>query len=123
MLPPVYPLVNVPAVRAVAPEGAGNVRLYPFGEAPQGVAYPYGTWQFPSGVPENQLSGTPVIDQVRVQFDLYGESGAQARALATAVRNAIEPTAHCVLFFDQGRDPDTNAFRITASFDLWAARP
>lgn len=123
MLPNVYPLVNVPAVRAVAPDGAGNVRVYPFGEAPQAGPYPYATFQFISGTPANQLAGRPQVDQVRVQFDAYGTTGAQARALAAAIRDAVELSAHCVLFFDQGRDPDTNAFRITASFDLWAARP
>lgn len=123
MLPPVYPLVNVPAVRAIAPDGVSNVRVYPFGEAPQTIASPYATWQYVSGVPANQLQGRPQVDQVRVQFDAYGTTGAQSRALAAALRDAMEGTTHCVLFFDQGRDPDTNAFRITASFDLWASRP
>lgn len=123
MLPNVYPLVNVPAVRAIAPDGASNVRVYPFGEGPQSITYPYATFQSISGVPANQLSGRPQVDQVRVQFDAYGQTGAQARSLAAAIRDAIEPSGHLVLFFDQGRDPDTNAFRITASFDLWAARP
>ena len=123
MLPNVYPLVNVPAVRALAPDGVANVRVYGFGEAPQGVASPYATFQFISGVPVNHLAQRPVVDEVRAQFDIYGTTGAQARALATAIRDAVEPTGHLVLFIDQGRDPDTNAFRITASFDLWAARP
>lgn len=123
MLPNVYPLVNVPAVRAIAPDGASNVRIYGFGEAPQGVESPYATFQFISGVPVNHLAQRPVVDEVRVQFDAYGATGAQARSMAAAIRDAMEPHGYLVLFIDQGREPDTNAFRITASFDLWAFRP
>jgi len=123
MIPNIYPLLNVPGVRAVAPDGVANVRLYSFGEAPADTPMPYGVWQFPSGTPLNQLAGVPQVDQVRVQIDIYGQTPAQSRQLALAVRNALEPSAHCFLYMDMGRDPDTDACRITASFDLWATRP
>ncbi|EPN30837.1 hypothetical protein A245_45243, partial [Pseudomonas syringae pv. actinidiae ICMP 19096] len=40
-----------PAVQALL--GTSPTRLYPFGEAPEGVAKPYAVWQVIGGNPEN----------------------------------------------------------------------
>jgi hypothetical protein len=103
-----------PAVTALL--GASPVRLYPFGEAPQGVAKPYAVWQCISGSPINYVSGRPDTDRYGLQVDVYADTGAVADQVAAAIRRAIELQAHVTGFNLEGRDPTTKNYR--KSFDV-----
>lgn len=103
-----------PAVNALL--GASPTRLYPFGEAPQGVAKPYAVWQVISGSPLNYVSGRPDTDRYGLQVDVYAETGASAEQVASAIRRAIELQAHVTGFNLDGRDPATKNYR--KSFDV-----
>lgn len=125
MYPPIYPAVAAsPACVALLKSGTGPIRFYQFGineEQPQ--TYPYAVWQRVGGVPENYLGQTPDIDTFAVQVDVYAKSADQARTVATALRDAIEPVAHITGWFGESRDPDTKNYRFTFQTDWWTPRP
>ncbi|MBF8781008.1 DUF3168 domain-containing protein [Pseudomonas fulva] len=104
-----------PAVTALLGSGAG-LRLYSFGEAPEGVAKPYAVWQIISGSPENYLAGRPDVDGFTLQVDVYGVTGSSVRQVRTALRDAIELQACITRWGAEGRDPTTKNYR--ASFDV-----
>lgn len=103
-----------PAVTALL--GSNPTRLYPFGEAPQGVAMPYAVWQVVSGAPENYLAATPDIDGYTLQIDVYATEATEARQVTAALRDAIEPHAHITRWTGESTDPDTGHKR--SSFDV-----
>lgn len=47
-----------------------------------------------SGVPYNALASAPTTDSLRIQFDIYADTKATARAVLTAVRNALHGAGH-----------------------------
>lgn len=96
--------------------GINPTRLYPFGEAPQGVAKPYAVWQMIGGFPENYIDRIPDADTYSVQVDVYADQSGDAINVASALRDAYEPHAYITSWNGDGRDPDTNNYRI--SFDL-----
>ncbi|MPS97505.1 MAG: DUF3168 domain-containing protein [Pseudomonas sp.] len=101
----------------VALLGAGaDLRLYSFGEAPEGVAKPYAVWQLVNGAPENYLAGRPDADGFTLQVDVYGTTGISVRKVRDAIRDAIEPRAYITRWGAEGRDPTTKNYR--ASFDV-----
>ena len=103
-----------PAVTALL--GVLPVRIYPFGEAPEGVSKPYVVWQTVGGSPENYLSHRPDIDALSLQVDVYGCSVTQTRDVAKAIRNAIELKANIVRWGGDSHDPATTTYRY--SFDV-----
>ena len=106
MTPPIFQVCAAdPAVTALL--GTGPTRLFPFGNAPQGVALPYAVWQTITGTPENYLGQTPDIDSFTVQVDVYASTGSQARQVAKALRDAIEPHAYVVGWNGESTDRDT----------------
>ncbi|WKT59107.1 DUF3168 domain-containing protein [Microbulbifer thermotolerans] len=113
--PPVFPLA-VASADVTSLLGASPTRLYPFGEAPQGVKKPYAVWQIIGGIPENYIDRAPDADNYSVQVDVYADRSADAQNVALALRDAYEPHAHITSWNGDGRDPDTNNYRI--SFDL-----
>jgi hypothetical protein len=116
MFPPVFEIASV-AVPVQTALGTAPCRLYPFGEAPQGVAVPYAVWQvMPGSAPENYLGQVPDADSWMVQVDVYGVSAATVRAAALALRNAFEPRAHIVRWNGETKNPTTNRYRL--SFDV-----
>jgi hypothetical protein len=115
MFPPIFQ-VCAAAAGVTALLGAGPTRLYPFGEAPQGVALPYAVWQSIGGMPENYISGLPDMDSFSLQIDVYATTVTAARNAAEALRDAIEPHAHITRWGGDGTDPDTKHKRY--SFDL-----
>lgn len=125
MYPPIYPAVAAsPACVALLKSGTGPIRFYQFGineEQPQ--TYPYAVWQRVGGLPENYLGQTPDIDSFTVQVDVYAKSADQARTVAAALRDAIEPVAHITGWFGESRDPDTKNYRFTFQTDWWTPRP
>ena len=109
-----------PAVTALL--GVSPVRIYPFGEAPEGVAKPYVVWQTIGGNPENYLAQRPDIDGFSLQIDVYGVSVTQTRDTAKAIRNAIERHANIVRWGGDSRDPVTQSYRYSFDVDWWVPR-
>lgn len=102
------------AVKALI--GSNPVRCHPHGEAPQGVAKPYVTYQQVSGSPENYLGTLPDADTSVTQVDVYADTVSSARAVYSAIRGAVEPVAYVTSVRELGRDAETNNYRI--SFDV-----
>lgn len=120
MLPLIFPLLaGSAAVTALI--GSNPVRAYRHGMAPQGVAAPYVTWSVAGGAPENAFEGA-CADQFRVQVDCWFDSDTDVEALASAVRDAIEPAAHLVAYLADERDATTGRYRISYAFDWWSKR-
>lgn len=121
MYPPIFATcAAAPAVNELL--GTAPTRLYPFGEAPQGVTYPYAAWQTVGGAPENYLGSRPDIDSYTLQVDVYAETGASARAVATALRDAIEPKAYITRWGGESKDPETGRYRISFDVDWHVSR-
>lgn len=114
MYPPVYSVCAADA--SVTALLGSPPRLYPFGEAPQGVATPYANWQVITGSPENYLHGRPDMDGFTLQVDVYADTASAAISAAAAVRDAIELHAYIVRWGGHTRDPDTQRYRV--SFDI-----
>lgn len=113
-------LAATPAVTAIF--GSSPVRIYPHGEAPQGVALPYAVHQLVTGSPENYLATSADMDTYRIQFDVYADKPTPARNGASAIRTALESSAYLVSFNGDGRDPDTNHSRYSFDLEFMAAR-
>ena len=109
-----------PAVTALL--GTSPVRLFPFGMAPAGVIKPYAVWQQVGGRPENYLAGVPDIDSMTLQVDAYATTSASARAVAAALRDAIEPVAHVVAWRGESRDAETGNYRVSFDVDWFIPR-
>lgn len=126
MMPPLFQALSTDAGVGVL-LGAGPLcRVYPAGEAPENVQYPYATWQIVSGNPENYLGDRPNIDQIRVQLDCWspsaGGSITKASQVADAVRYALESRGHQVDFGSTERDAETGSYRYRMDFDFWISR-
>lgn len=91
-------------------------RLYPFGEAPEGVAKPYVVWQLVTGSPENYLSGRPDIDGFTLQVDVYAATASSARSVTDAIAHAVELVANVVSWGGESKDAATKLYR--SSFDI-----
>lgn len=113
-------LAAASAVTAIV--GTTPVRVYRHGSAPQDTARPYITWSVVTGEPANTLSELPGIDRQTIQVDCWHPADAGIEALATAVRNAIEPYAHLTATLINEREPDTKLYRIALQFDWWLPR-
>ena len=96
--------------------GLSPTRLYPFGEAPEGVAKPYAVWQLVTGSPENYLAGRPDLDGYTLQVDVYGTTAASARAVTAAISAAIELQAYVTRWGGESKDTETKLYR--SSFDI-----
>ncbi|HBO3004317.1 TPA: DUF3168 domain-containing protein [Pseudomonas aeruginosa] len=115
MYPPIFTVAAAdPGVTALI--GSNPVRLYLFGEAPQGVVYPYVAWQSLGGLPENYLGTLPDADSYNTQIDVYADTATSARTVAKALRDAIEPIAYVTSWRGESRDTETKKYRF--SFDV-----
>jgi hypothetical protein len=103
--------VGVRALLGITPH-----RLYPFGEAPEGVIKPYAVWQLVTGSPENYLAGRPDLDGFTLQVDVYAVTATSARAVTDAIAHAIELNAYVVRWGGESKDTATNLYR--SSFDV-----
>jgi hypothetical protein len=112
---PIFAVCSADAdVRALL--GVTPHRLYPFGEAPEGVEKPYAVWQLVTGSPENYLAGRPDIDGFTLQVDVYAVTATSARAVTDAIVHAIELKANIVSWGGEKKDTTTNLYR--SSFDV-----
>jgi hypothetical protein len=115
MFPPIFQVAAAdPGVTALL--GTAPVRLFPFGEAPEGTPLPYAVWQLVSGSPENYLAGRPDMDGFTLQIDVYAATGASARAVGAALRDSIELRAHITRWGGESKDEETGRYRL--SFDV-----
>lgn len=119
--PPLFATLNASAaVKAIF--GSAPLRVYPFGEAPQGVTLPYAVQQNVTGLPENYLGQVPDIDSWTKQIDIYAATPTVALNGAQAMRDALEPVAYITRWGEEGRDPDTNHYRISFDVDFLTSR-
>lgn len=121
MIAPIFQICSA-SVEVTNLIGTNPVRLFPFGEAPQGVEKPYVVWQNISGSPENYLSNLPDGDGYSVQVDVYGFEGADVIDVATALRDALEPTAYITGWGNTGRDFETDLYRYNFTVDFLVNR-
>lgn len=119
MYPPIFSICAAEAV-VTALIGTEPVRFWAFGHAPQPgtpfYAAPYATWQSVGGLPENYINQVPDIDLHTLQIDAYSKTVDEARAVAEALRDAIEPHAHIVAWRGEDFEPATKLYRY--SFDV-----
>lgn len=121
MYPPIFSVcAAAPAVRATL--GVTPTRLYPFGEAPEGVTDAYAVWQSIGGAPENFLGNRPDMDRFAVQVDVYGREVVDVRAAAAALRDAIEPHAHITRWGGERKDAATGRYRLSFDVDWFTPR-
>lgn len=121
MFPPIFTVCKDSAPVA-ALLGSAPMRLYPFAEAEQGAARPYAVWQIVSGNPENYITGRPDIDRFGLQVDVYADSVDDAREVAAALRDAIEPHAHITAWRGESREADTRLYRVSFDLDWFTPR-
>ncbi|RCW73810.1 tail completion protein gp17 [Pseudorhodoferax soli] len=117
--PPIFKAVNVPAVQAHLRALRGPLRFYAFGMAPQDVQYPYAVWRTAAGTPGNTLARRPDHDAGLFQIDVYAKPSQgvdTVRAVAHAIRDAIEGHAHLTAWRGESIDPQTKNFHV--GFDV-----
>jgi hypothetical protein len=83
---------------------------------------PYIVWTIISGVPENNLSDLPDIDDARIQVDCYSGSQKQSRQLGEAAQAALEPLGYVVFGPVESREEETFLYRRTIDLEFWTAR-
>lgn len=125
MNPPVFALLNVPAVTdLLALQPDGSVAIYPHGEAPEGVVAPYVVWYALQGIPERVLTGPTPYDDVRIRVECYVPTGAGAIGdeLQRAVVETIEADHYVEFYADEGRDPEIDVLRRIIDFQWLSDR-
>lgn len=118
MFPPIFPAVDSStACRALLRTGNGPTRFYQFGFAGQDPQKPYAVWQRTFGTPENYLGDVPDSDSFTLLVDVYAGSADSARAVALALRDAIEPVAYITSWLGESIDPETKNNRFSFQVD------
>lgn len=113
MFPPVYDLLHgSSAVAAIVGD-----RIGAHNEVPQDAARPYITY---AGFdqPFDQLSGAPCGDFSTVDINCWHQTDAGVRALAKAVRYALDAALICNRVTIDLREPDTRLYRVGISADF-----
>lgn len=120
--PDIFALCNAdPAVVSLLGD-SDFLRLYPAGQAPQDDAKPYAVFQVVGGNPENYLDRRPNVDRFTVQVDAYAKTATQCRAVAAAIRDAIELSCHVTGWFGDQYEQVTGLYRLTFQSDWIVAR-
>lgn len=123
MVPPIYPVcLAYGPLRAVLDDAAGELKLYPFGLAPDEPGYPYATWQTIGGEPSNTLACRPDSDKWSIQVNVWGMESADVRAVVEQIRDAIEGVSYIVRWGNQSRDAETLAFGYDFDVDWFTHR-
>lgn len=127
MIPPIFqPVAASDSVRALL--GTNPVRFFSFGEADRDDSgnviggEPYAVWQLVYGNPDNFLSCTPDHDHYGTQIDAYGRTAGEARSVAAALRDALEPVAQIVNLNGEFRETDTRLYRYSFTVEWLTAR-
>lgn len=117
MYPPLFQWVSANAA-AKAVLGASPVRFWPFGKAPQSETRPYAVHQLAYGAPENTLSCTPACDTLGVQIDAYALDVTQARAVASVLRDTLQPHGYITAWNGEFFEQDTKLYRVSFTFEV-----
>ena len=91
--------------------GLVGTRVYPF-TAPQDVTLPYVTYFRAGGTLENGFSGYLGTERPRIQIDCWAATYAGAKALALAVRGAMDAATT----FSAACESDRDGFEDTDDF-------
>jgi hypothetical protein len=121
MRPTIYETVKATSP-ATALLGTNPTRFYSFGEAPADVQKPYAVWQTVGGFPENYLDDNPDMDSYLLQIDVYALTATSARAVAEAIRNAVQGVSHITSWRGESRDPDTKNYNYSFDVDWFQSR-
>ena len=121
MYPPIFEIASASAA-VTALIGSSPVRLWPFAQAPENSTLPYVVWQTIGGSPENYINNAPDIDQFSLQVDVYGTGAASVRAVAAALRDAIQGAANIVSWRGESTDFETKNYRFTFDVDWLVKR-
>lgn len=112
-------------VRAVLVANAGVAalvvaRIYPL-LMPQGVILPAISYQRVATAPLDDLEGTQNHEWVRVQIDCWDNDYAGVKALAAAVRTALQitPVYGQLLTELDDYDNEEKLFRVIQDFNIW----
>src|SRR5690606_23860545 len=101
MIPDVFQYATASAA-VTALLGTSPTRFWPFSSAPHAdqaeAQAPYAVWQLVYGLPENNLSTVPDVDNSAIQVDAYGRSATEARNVMLALRDAFEPHGHVTAY-------------------------
>lgn len=120
--PGIFALCNAdPAVVSLLGD-SDFLRLYPAGQAPQNDEKPYAVFQVVGGNPENYLDRRPNVDRITVQVDAYARTATQCRAVAAAIRDAIELSCHITGWFGDSYEQITGLYRLTFQSDWFVSR-
>ena len=123
MFPPIYTVcLSYAPLRAVLNDAKGELKLYPFGLAPEELMYPYATWQTVGGEPSNTLSCNPDSDKFILQVDVWGLTSAQVRTVTEQIRDAIQGVSYITRWGNQKRDAETLAFGYDFDVDWFTHR-
>lgn len=117
MHPPLHAICAADAAVQDLLEDAAGLRLYPFGEARPKATFPYAVWQVIHGRPENYLAGTPDADSYITTVDVFSDTWSSARAVAEAIRDALEGSAYVTSYDGETRDAETKAFVVSFTVD------
>lgn len=121
MFPPIFELAAADsAVTTLL--GTDPVRLWPFAEARQDETRPYAIWQVTYGAPDNLLGEVPKMDRHGVQVDCYALTASETRAIAEALRDALETSAYIVSWNGEFKDVATGLFRYSFTVEFMTAR-
>lgn len=122
MIPPLFTVLSgSTAVKAMIGTPP-NMRLYPFGQADQNTTKPYVTWQLITGLPANYLGQLPDIDDYRVQVDVWASTQANSIAVATEIRDAVEPHAYMINSGGTHKESETGSYRYMMEFQFFTDR-
>ena len=103
---PIFTILNSNTTITSKLKSDNVLRVFEFGMATENVKFPYVVWQVISGQPYNNLDCPPPVDKVRVQFDVYGTTGAESKNIAKLVRLAIEQNCYIIDMYGTFRDTD-----------------
>lgn len=99
------------AVVALLDDGAGGVKVWPFGEAPKDTPPPYATWQNIGGVANNNVSDRPDADFFSIQVNVWGVSSNQMWAVVRALQDIMEVDGCTIVRYGSTvKDAETKAF-------------
>ena len=87
--------------------GRSPVRFFEFGTAPQLEETPYATFQHIAGNPYNNLTGPAAADHITTQVDVWADSSAECKAVANAIRGAIENNCYVTSWLGTNKEGET----------------
>jgi hypothetical protein len=120
----IYALCSTDAAVSLAvAEINGGFRAYPI-TAPQGSGRPYLTWQRITSSPTYAQTGGRGLTKDTVQFDIWADDPDTSRALAGALKDALDAWTAVQRSFvrddSEFYEPDTKLYRVSIDSDIWS---